>query len=114
MNTVLYCCSSDTTFGFSVFALCLTSQICHCNKDCLKGFQFFSRWYSSLTAFSLLFAGEEHLPNICCNHISLSEYPTRKRITDVLDGKQITTGRAFNKKDASQIAANAAIEKPGI
>ena len=35
-------------------------------------------------------------------------------IAVVLDGEQITTARAFNKKDASQIAANTAIAKLGI
>lgn len=35
-------------------------------------------------------------------------------IAVVIDGQHITTGRAFNKKDASQIAANAAITKLGI
>lgn len=32
-------------------------------------------------------------------------------IAVVLDGEQISTGKAYNKKDASQLAANAAIEK---
>lgn len=35
-------------------------------------------------------------------------------IAVVIDGEQITTARAFNKKDASQIAANTAIAKLGI
>jgi ribonuclease-3 len=35
-------------------------------------------------------------------------------IAAVLDGKQIAQGKAFNKKDASQIAAQAAVERLGI
>ncbi len=35
-------------------------------------------------------------------------------IAAVLDGEQIASGRAFNKKDASQIAAQTAIEKLGL
>ena len=35
-------------------------------------------------------------------------------VAAVLDGKNIAEGRAFNKKDASQIAAQAAVEKLGI
>jgi len=35
-------------------------------------------------------------------------------IAAVIDGKQIAQGKAFNKKDASQIAAQAAVEKLGI
>jgi ribonuclease-3 len=35
-------------------------------------------------------------------------------IAAVIDGKSIAEGRAFNKKDASQIAAQAAVEKLGI
>lgn len=35
-------------------------------------------------------------------------------IAAVIDGKQIAVGKAFNKKDASQIAAQAAVEKLGI
>jgi ribonuclease III len=35
-------------------------------------------------------------------------------VAAVLDGEQIAEGRAFNKKDASQIAAQVAVEKLGI
>jgi ribonuclease-3 len=35
-------------------------------------------------------------------------------VAAVLDGKNIAEGKAFNKKDASQIAAQAAVEKLGI
>jgi len=35
-------------------------------------------------------------------------------IAAVIDGKTIAEGKAFNKKDASQIAAQAAVEKLGI
>ncbi|MBE2231364.1 MAG: ribonuclease III [Chitinophagaceae bacterium] len=35
-------------------------------------------------------------------------------VAAVLDGKNIAEGRAFNKKDASQIAAQTAVEKLGI
>ena len=35
-------------------------------------------------------------------------------IAAVVDGKKITEGKAFNKKDASQIAAQSAVEKLGI
>ncbi len=35
-------------------------------------------------------------------------------VAAVLDGENIAEGRAFNKKDASQIAAQAAVEKLGI
>ncbi|MEQ1675671.1 MAG: ribonuclease III [Chitinophagaceae bacterium] len=35
-------------------------------------------------------------------------------VAAVIDGKNIAEGRAFNKKDASQIAAQAAVEKLGI
>src|SRR5690349_24797121 len=35
-------------------------------------------------------------------------------IAAVIDGKNIAEGRAFNKKDASQIAAQLAVEKLGI
>ena len=35
-------------------------------------------------------------------------------IAAVIDGKQVSQGKAFNKKDASQIAAQAAVEKLGI
>lgn len=35
-------------------------------------------------------------------------------VAAVLDGKSIAFGKAFNKKDASQIAAQAAVEKMGI
>ncbi len=35
-------------------------------------------------------------------------------VAAVLDGKNIAEGRAFNKKDASQIAAQVAVEKLGI
>ena len=35
-------------------------------------------------------------------------------IAAVIDGKTIAQGKAFNKKDASQIAAQAAVEKLGI
>ncbi|MDF2381450.1 ribonuclease III [Nostoc ellipsosporum NOK] len=35
-------------------------------------------------------------------------------IAAVIDGKHIAEGRAFNKKDASQIAAQVAVEKLGI
>ena len=35
-------------------------------------------------------------------------------IAAVIDGKQIAEGKAFNKKDASQIAAQVAVEKMGI
>lgn len=36
------------------------------------------------------------------------------RVGAVVDGKIVTEGKAFNKKDASQIAARAAVEKLGI
>jgi ribonuclease-3 len=32
----------------------------------------------------------------------------------VVDGKNVAEGKAFNKKDASQIAAQIAVEKLGI
>lgn len=35
-------------------------------------------------------------------------------VAAVIDGQQVAEGRAFNKKDASQIAAQAAVEKLGI
>ena len=35
-------------------------------------------------------------------------------VAAVLDGKNIAEGKAFNKKDASQIAAQIAVEKLGI
>ena len=35
-------------------------------------------------------------------------------VAAVLDGEQVFTGRSYNKKDASQIAANGAIEKLGL
>lgn len=35
-------------------------------------------------------------------------------VAAVIDGKQIAQGKAFNKKDASQIAAQVAVEKMGI
>jgi ribonuclease-3 len=35
-------------------------------------------------------------------------------IAAVLDGKQVALGKAFNKKDASQIAAQVAVDKLGI
>ncbi len=35
-------------------------------------------------------------------------------VAAVIDGKNIAEGKAFNKKDASQIAAQAAVEKLGI
>jgi ribonuclease-3 len=35
-------------------------------------------------------------------------------IAAVIDGKTIAEGRAFNKKDASQIASQLAVEKLGI
>ncbi|MBL0152093.1 MAG: ribonuclease III [Chitinophagaceae bacterium] len=35
-------------------------------------------------------------------------------VAAVIDGKQIAQGKAFNKKDASQIAAQLAVEKMGI
>lgn len=35
-------------------------------------------------------------------------------VAAVIDGKRITEGKAFNKKDASQIAAQLAVEKLGI
>jgi len=35
-------------------------------------------------------------------------------VAAVVDGRNIAEGRAFNKKDASQIAAQAAVEKLGI
>ena len=35
-------------------------------------------------------------------------------VAAVIDGKNIADGKAFNKKDASQIAARAAVEKLGI
>ena len=35
-------------------------------------------------------------------------------IAAVIDGKPIAQGKAFNKKDASQIAAQLAVEKLGI
>lgn len=35
-------------------------------------------------------------------------------VAAVIDGKKVAEGRAFNKKDASQIAAQAAVEKLGI
>lgn len=35
-------------------------------------------------------------------------------VAAVLDGEQIAQGKAFNKKDASQIAAQVAVEKMGI
>jgi ribonuclease III len=36
------------------------------------------------------------------------------RVGAVVDGQLISEGKAFNKKDASQIAAQAAVEKLGI
>jgi ribonuclease-3 len=35
-------------------------------------------------------------------------------VAAVLDGRNIAEGKAFNKKDASQIAAQVAVEKLGI
>jgi ribonuclease-3 len=35
-------------------------------------------------------------------------------VAAVLDGRNIAEGKAFNKKDASQIAAQTAVEKLGI
>ena len=35
-------------------------------------------------------------------------------VAAVIDGKNIAVGKAFNKKDASQIAAQVAVEKLGI
>lgn len=35
-------------------------------------------------------------------------------VAAVIDGRQVAQGKAFNKKDASQIAAQAAVEKLGI
>src|SRR6185369_6925857 len=35
-------------------------------------------------------------------------------VAAVLDGKNVAEGRAFNKKDASQIAAQVAVERLGI
>jgi ribonuclease-3 len=35
-------------------------------------------------------------------------------IAAVLDGEQLAVGKAYNKKDASQIAAQQAIEKLGL
>ena len=35
-------------------------------------------------------------------------------VVAVLDGKNISEGKAFNKKDASQIAAQVAVDKLGI
>ena len=35
-------------------------------------------------------------------------------VAAVIDGKNIAEGKAFNKKDASQIAAQLAVEKLGI
>ena len=35
-------------------------------------------------------------------------------VAAVVDGKNIAEGKAFNKKDASQIAAQVAVEKLGI
>jgi ribonuclease-3 len=35
-------------------------------------------------------------------------------VAAVLDGKNLSEGKAFNKKDASQIAAQVAVEKLGI
>jgi ribonuclease-3 len=35
-------------------------------------------------------------------------------VAAVLDGKYVAEGKAFNKKDASQIAAQIAVEKLGI
>ena len=35
-------------------------------------------------------------------------------VAAVVDGKNIAEGKAFNKKDASQIAAQLAVEKLGI
>ncbi|MBS1761635.1 MAG: ribonuclease III, partial [Bacteroidetes bacterium] len=35
-------------------------------------------------------------------------------IAAVVDGEQISTGKGYNKKDASQIAAQLAVEKMGL